>query len=291
MSGSSAEGATFDVREYAAKYADGGLKIKRLLHVVEATKDVDTKRVAEKMVVDSLQETMRVDLYQDVMSSLGSAVDEAWVAETTKRSNQTLSQLEQEFGMAKTQLRKDETRLAVRNLGLYYQQCGRLMNSVKFFIKMRDFCKNAEEILDMCLLVIEVGIENDTWSVVNQHCARAEQADSGRNKVALGKVLIALALSLLDCKKYKPAAMKLLDVPIEVGDSFSQVLCAQDIASYACLLALATFSRAQLKERFIDTTPFRAYLELAPRLTQLVKGFYESDYSCLSILKEVKESV
>eukprot|EP01061_Rhynchopus_euleeides_P024751 TRINITY_DN39901_c0_g1_i1.p2 TRINITY_DN39901_c0_g1~~TRINITY_DN39901_c0_g1_i1.p2 ORF type:complete len:419 (+),score=172.23 TRINITY_DN39901_c0_g1_i1:313-1569(+) len=288
----------FDLHQYAGQYAQGGMKVKRLMHVVEHSSDPDVRKTAARMVTDALKDSMRVDLYQDFVSQhsqlTGEGVDEAWVTDTTRAATQTLTQLEQDLSTAKTQLRQQDARRAVQALGEYYYRRGRLLNSVKFYIKMREFSKTVPENLEMCLLVIEVGIENETWSVVNQHCARGEQGmgpAGGGDKVARGKMLVAQALSLLDGSKYKSAAMKLLDVPAELGDRFNTILSAKDIARYACLFALATFSRAEMKARFIDATAFRAYLELEPKLTQVIRDFYNSQYSCIGMLNELKESL
>ena len=283
----------FDVRAYIAAYKEGGLRISRLLHIIDHSPDVEVQTTAAHLVLSALKNSQRVDRYRTVSKALarltGEGTDDAWVERTQREAGQALTRLEQAFGQAK--LTMVNTRQTVMDLGDHYSQRGNLLSAMKFYMKMRDFCRKPEEMLEMCLLVVAVGIENEAWTVVNQHCARAEQMLQGRDKRALGKVRIAQALPLLQFKKYKAAALKLLDVPAELGDAYSEVMSATDIGTYACLLALATFERKQLKESFIDTTPFRAYLDLVPELTDTLKRFYASDYSCLQLLEKMKGRV
>jgi COP9 signalosome complex subunit 1 len=68
-----------------------------------------------------------------------------------------------------------------------------------------------------------------------------------------------------------------------------KVISPRDIALYTSLCALATFDRADLKERVIEKADFRPFLEYAPEMRQIMKDFYLTKYSkALSELARLK---
>jgi len=70
------------------------------------------------------------------------------------------------------------------------------------------------------------------------------------------------------------------------------VIAQQDIAIYGGLTALATFDRAELKKKVIDSPSFRLFLELTPGLRELINDFYASRYgSCLKYLAKLKPTL
>lgn len=70
------------------------------------------------------------------------------------------------------------------------------------------------------------------------------------------------------------------------------VIAPVNIAVYASLCALATYSRQELATHLINSTSFKQFSELDPQLREAVSRFYESRYaSCLSILQEIKNTL
>ena len=62
-----------------------------------------------------------------------------------------------------------------------------------------------------------------------------------------------------------------------MGGSYSEVLSAQDVATWGALCALATFNRGELKRLVIDNLGFREYLETVPEVnTPQDSAGYES---------------
>lgn len=67
------------------------------------------------------------------------------------------------------------------------------------------------------------------------------------------------------------------------------MLHAEDIALYGGICALASFKREELKEKVINNSSFKAFLELLPWLRELITDFYSSNYaSCLQTLEQIK---
>lgn len=81
----------------------------------------------------------------------------------------------------------------------------------------------------------------------------------------------------------------LLQVDLDVLN-YPQLLSANDVAVYGTLCALATFSRAELKERVLGSNLFRKSLESEPKLIELLQKFCRSQFgACLDILNELRD--
>ena len=103
------------------------------------------------------------------------------------------------------------------------------------------------------------------------------------------KVASALGLVALHEKNYYAAASKFIECSAEIGASYNEVLHAEDIALYGGICALASFERKELKEKVINNSSFKAFLELLPWLRELITDFNSSNYAlCLQTLERRK---
>ena len=57
-----------------------------------------------------------------------------------------------------------------------------------------------------------------------------------------------------------------LQVSPELGNTYSDVLAAQDVALYGGLCALASFDRSEIKRHVVESIGFREMLELNPEV-------------------------
>jgi len=71
-----------------------------------------------------------------------------------------------------------------------------------------------------------------------------------------------------------------------------KVISPQDIATYGCICALASFDRIDLKNRILENQNFRQFLELTPQFRKIIEDFYQSKYtSCLQGLEQIKSEL
>ena len=104
-----------------------------------------------------------------------------------------------------------------------------------------------------------------------------------------GRVSIATGLLELHDNRYETAAHAFLGVQVRPGQLWSTVLSAQDVALYGALLAMASMSRAHLKELVLGSAAFRPYLQTVPDLADMVRDFCETRYeSCLRKLARLE---
>jgi COP9 signalosome complex subunit 1 len=287
--------ATFDVESYINQYS-GGAKVTRLLHIWEhapSTNDV------VNMCISELKKGKNTAKYKTVCQTFQSKgvqsplvqIDEAWVAHVDDAAAKQLEKLEMDLSSSKTHLIKESIRLGFNDLGAFHYERGDLNTSLKSYVRSREYCTNSKQILEMCLNVIQVALELNNVALVNQYVGKAEQsAEATKDKKDLGKLKVASGLANLDSRKYRAAARKLIETPLELGNGYSEVMSANDIAIFGGLCGLASFDRNELKTKLIDNVNFKHYLELVPEIREIIKDFYDSRYTtCLSALERMKE--
>lgn len=145
----------------------------------------------------------------------------------------------------------------------------------------------------MCLYALKVTSEMGSWMHAQNYISKAEQLLDVTSDPALqGKVIAVDALALLHTRKYKAAARRFTSIASELGNSFSEVITAQDIATYGTLLALATLDRNEVDAKINNSISFRQYLDLTPSIREVAKYFYSCQYAqCFKLLNSLIPSL
>lgn len=158
--------------------------------------------------------------------------------------------------------------IAVDTADTRYRTCtAALQNAFKCYVRTRDYCTTSKHIITMCLNVIKVSIEMGNFMHVQNYVSKAETTPDVQSDVVMcAKLRCAAGLAFLDAKKYKLAARAFVDISPELGTSYSDVISPADVALYGGLCALASFERAELKQRVINNIGFREFLELYPEV-------------------------
>ncbi|KAF0687311.1 Aste57867_20921 [Aphanomyces stellatus] len=307
---------TFDLEAVASKYA-GVNRIRHLQFIVECGKnaqsafEVDSKRVlvlqlakdALRMLLADLETsktTVNTSLYRDLTTKFKDLLPldfevNAPFLENAQRANAVRHErLEQELNSYKSSLIKESIRIGHNDLGEFYYRVGELPNALRSFIQARDYCTTEKHIVDMCFNVIRASVHLKNFSNVSNYLVKLEQsiASSESDSILSSQVAATFGLVHFCNKKYHAAALKFVDCHIDLGAQYNEVLHAEDVALLGGLCALATFSRADLKDRVIQNSSFKAFLELVPRLRELISDFYSGNYaSCLHVLNDMKEEL
>jgi len=80
-----------------------------------------------------------------------------------------------------------------------------------------------------------------------------------------------------------------LETPTQFEEVFNDIFSYQDVGTYGALLALVEFDREELKNKCLDNSTFRNFLESVPKIKDLVNYFYDSKYEkMLETLESVK---
>lgn len=222
---------------------------------------------------------------------VGQNLDTEWIAQVDRAATKQQEKLEVELNAHKTNLIKESIRVGHNDLGDFHLERGNLQESLKSYLRTRDYCTSSKHVNEMCLNVIRVSIEMGNYALVNQYVTKAENTpdvSDGTDVITTTKILASSALANLEGKKYKIVARKLLDCDIQLENSFNDVITCSDIAVYAGLTALATFDRRELKEKVLSNNKYRGFLELEPDISNIINCFYESKYTaCLESLDKL----
>lgn len=188
--------------------------------------------------------------------------------------------------------------MGYKDLGKQYQSIGDLANSAKSFNKMSDYMTTNAHLVNMCMHLIMVAIDQKNWYVAIMNAQRVWTGGSTKFEEAkkqAAKLTSALGIAELASQNLRVAAESFINtdprmVQAKMDDpedeeSFNEVLTPNDVAIYGALCALASFDRSELHSRVLEHKTFRNYLELEPHLRRAISFFVSSKYSaCLSIL-------
>jgi len=277
-----------DLEAYIGNYV-GFTRLKRL-HFIASHND-KLRPDALRLARDEVKRRGNTALYTELSALDAEAFprDDVWFEAVHKKAAQTLEKLEADLTTHKTSLVKENIRMGHNDLGEFHSECGDFPQSLKSFVRTRDYCTTSKHTVSMCLNVIKVSIHMANFTHVANYVTKAESTPDASDALLMAKLKVASGLTLLDSKKYKLAARKFLEVSAEFGSGFNEIVSAQDVALYGGVCALASFDRQELRTRVIDNAAFRSFLELFPDVRELVHDFYGSRYaSCLSYLDKMR---
>ncbi|KAF8126790.1 G protein pathway suppressor 1 [Boletus edulis] len=243
-------------------------------------------------------------------------VDAAWVEEVTKKNLAERTKLEVELKSYTNNMIKESIRMAHRDLGEHYRATGDFASALKHLTKSREFCSTSQHVLDMCLSVLELVIEQRNYSHISSYIYKADAALESTTTATSGsaegaatavsaqptskkpspereqvqsKLDFAMALSHLGQGNYEKAASLFLRLgpPDQLGDWVGKLVAPGDIAIYGTLCALASLSRSAIKAQLLRNPVFSAYIEQEPYIRDVIQAYMSSDFkTTLDILSK-----
>ena len=147
----------------------------RLLYIISLSPSLAPqafKRAFQLLVAPSQRDTdyykTILGTYEDVSSRPGVRLppaDEllpdhspylAWVEETNERNNAERRKLEVELKTYTGNMIKESIRMAYRDLSTFFRATGSFEGSLRHLTKSREYCSSTQDMLEMCLSVLEV---------------------------------------------------------------------------------------------------------------------------------------
>lgn len=177
------------------------------------------------------------------------------------------------------------------DLGSHYYNTGNLGESLKAYSRMRDYCTTPAHIASNAFRMIQVAIEQKNWLAVQSQVTKIRSLGMKAEEAARSapKTTVAGGLAAMAQGEYKNAATFFLETDPSLGDSYNEVISANDVAVYGGLCALASMSRSELQEKVLENDKFRSYLEMEPHIRRAINFFCASKYSqCLDILESYR---
>ncbi|BGP14216.1 hypothetical protein JCM10213_005893 [Rhodosporidiobolus nylandii] len=240
-------------------------------------------------------------------------LDREWMERARKEARSGMEKLEVELKGYMTNLIKESIRMGHRDLARFQYKVGDLQGAVRSYTKSREFCTTSQHVLEMCLGVIEVALDMSNYAFIRNYVVKAESslessssssssnkpkqpavnlpgmvapaqdpleaAKERERKVVLERLTVAGAVANLGSGAYEKAAFGFTEVGSEALVSGpAHFIPPADIALYATLTSLATFTRSQLRSRVLENPNLRLFLDLEPWLREIVRAFYESRF-------------
>ncbi|KAL9043169.1 MAG: hypothetical protein Q9180_000049 [Flavoplaca navasiana] len=295
-----------DLEQYIANYR-GKTRVDRLL-LIGTTAPLLAPE-ALRAAVSEAKQGRDVGRYDAVLAAvreilpgdINAVPDSAWVDRTNRQVKAESDRLETELKGYKNNLIKESIRMGYDDLGQHFHRTGDLVNSVKAYGRMRDFCTTASHVVIMSLRLINVSIDQGNWLAVqtNVQKLRSPGQLSTEAQQMTAKLSAAMGLALLASGNFREAAQEFveadprmtqarLDDPSD-AEAFNEVMTPNDIAVYGGLCALASMDRNELQKQVLENGKFRTYLELEPHIRRAITFFVSSKYSaCLNILESYR---
>ena len=174
------------------------------------------------------------------------------------------------------------------DLGNHYHNIGDLNSALKAYSRMRDYCTTPAHIASTSFRMIQVAIEQGNWLAVQSQVHKVRNLQMKPDDAARSQPKIHAAMGLYQmCTSYfRDAAISFLNTDSSLGDTYNEVLSANDVAIYGGLCALASMDRHELQTKVLENPTFRNFLELEPHIRRAISFFCSSKYSqCLDILE------
>lgn len=269
-----------DLSTYAQRY-DGPNRIERLIFIAyRSTSSFE----ALSLLITELLTGINTDMYKKVTSNAIAlfpnefVLDNNWVETTNSKCMIKLEKLESELTVAKNSMIKESIRTAYNQLAEFYTRRGNLQEALKGYIRTRDYCTTARHNIEMCMNVIAVSIQLGNFRHITSYINKAEGI-SDSSPLIKSKIKIASGLVALHDSQFKVAARKFLDIEIDAGGQFGDIISAEDIAVYGTILGLATLDRKELRTCLVENSNFKCFTELVPVMRQLIQDFFSGNYS------------
>ncbi|CAK5279986.1 unnamed protein product [Mycena citricolor] len=321
------EAHPFDVESYISNYT-GRTVIDRLLHIISCCPSLAPEAFALAVQHihqsrDTSQYSRVLSVYEQVASIPGASslpaasdiatLDTKWADETIAKNSAERSKLEVELKTYTNNMIKESIRMGHRDLGDFYRSVGEYPTALKHYTKSREFCTTSQHVLEMCLSVLELLIEQRNWSHLPTYVFKADAALDAASAAAANrdgdpapapssgpqtllnvkrkpvseerervqsKLDFASALSHLATSNYQKAAHLFVKLgpAKDFGDWMGKLVAPGDIAIYGVLCALATLPRSALKSQILENSTFGVYIEQEPYVRELVEAYLSSNF-------------
>ncbi|XP_023005986.1 COP9 signalosome complex subunit 1-like [Cucurbita maxima] len=254
-------GKHFDIQAYASNY-HRSTKILRLIFIADRFGNANERRrsmqlEALRIAYDIAKKGKDVNVFIKIVRKIDGRLgpnydmDENWcnsVIEGRRVMSEMLQRCAKNCEKSYTErtICAEDARNVFNSIAVFYEDHGALTRAYAFYKKSVHFCRSDKNYSELLRRLIVVVIE------LGQFEASAEIAEKGMqypnlNPITMETLRCALGLARFKSHCYKDAAHQLLGVSKELGNRFSKVMAAHDIATFGALCALATFDPIEFK--------------------------------------------
>ncbi|KAF8607407.1 PCI-domain-containing protein [Ceratobasidium sp. AG-I] len=298
------EAHPFDLEAYIASYA-GQAAIKRLRFI--ASNSTTLQADALRLAIDQTKAAnLNASLYQQLVTEYNALpsvhtqipIDQEWISKVRAVKDAEGDRLQVELKTYTTNLIKESTRMAHRDLGNFYRSFGDTTNALKHYSKGRESCTTAIHVLQMNMSAVELLVEQLNYPQIYSYVFKAESAlesaaasggnggagtgGAGKTDVeyekARSKLQLASGLAQLGQGNFQKAAWTFLKLEKKVDEWLGTLVAPADIAIYGTLAALATLTRSQIKASVVESDTFTYFIEHEPYIREIIDAYTTNNF-------------
>jgi COP9 signalosome complex subunit 1 len=293
----------FDLDEYLTRYT-GYTLLTRLQFIIQqaqkkslSSSSSDNPSTAlsiyasqllhDQLKLTTMNTTMYIQLYAGKKQFFFPSFqyDSNWVEEIDRQSNIKLERLENELNSAKSSMIKESIRLALTDLGDFYLSRGLLIDSMKCYVRTRDFSSMPKHNDEYILNLITISILMDKMMNVANYLGKIDDHDT--SDMMKDKLRIVKGLFYLYQSNYEQAVKTFLTITSSDNIQLSTILSTQDLAIYVTLCSLATLNRTSIRKLVLENHEYKSILDSVPMTRILLNEYLEGKYS--SVLEKLSE--
>lgn len=266
----------------------GAAKLNRSFHLAYNAATEERKHQAKLYLNRELLLSKNTAFYYKHLEEFKGVEFEEWAKSVDESITAESATLEARLLNAKSSAIKESIRQIYNELGLLHEKWGKSTESLKYFLRSRDYCTTPQHHVDCALQIIVSSINSDqrynASSFVNKVCELTN--DPG----TIGKMsIISGVLAMMD-KQYTVACAKFLSCEYFVGNEISEIITSKDVVLYSVVSFFIVLTRLRLTEVLASNKLFvKNYLNLDSQLktfvTEIGSGKFHETSKILSILK------
>jgi len=286
---------SFDLETYALNYK-GRNRINRLIFIANHCDQLSVQayKLLLKYIKEDTYDINNYLKYQEKYQSMtnDTTVDIEWTEKVKAAVKEEQKKIESSVTPTNDiDLKRENIRIVNKMQGDLCYKCGNIKDAQKYYSKNKDFSNTSQQIIETYVDLIKTYFEQLDEMNVKTYINKIENKTSELKKNANLRNIIKCYSGLCNVrqKNYKNAARIFTEMDLELNDINPEIIAPNDIAIYGGLCALISFNRTELKNKVIENTKFKTYLELEPQILDLIKAFYNSQYiTMLDILNKIK---
>ncbi|KAI6143789.1 26S proteasome subunit RPN7-domain-containing protein [Pisolithus tinctorius] len=191
------------------------------------------------------------------------SVDVEWVEEVTKRNVAERTKLEVELKTYTNNMIKESIRMAHRDLGDFFRSTGEFGLALKHYTKSREFCSTSQHILDMCMSVLELAIEQRNYTHIPSYVYKAEGA------------LESLTIGSAVASAVAPSSASTSQVPQGFTAAGASTTSGGGISASSMAGSAGGLSQSSQSRKSTDRDHIQTKLEFVLALSHLGTGAYD----------------
>lgn len=280
---------------FVARYArlPRWVRCRRFLFAARRSSDGTQKVLLGRLAMREARGGLDTRSYREGCELAGEQPDLTWISQTDDQCRGFQERYEQDLQAKRwacgsgNAAAKDSVWDAYAKLGDLLFDKGDGPQAMKCFVRMRDYAGTPKRTAAVCCRVACAAGAVNNWAHAASYASKADHYTKDIDDPNIKRIVVSLhvagALAQIDNKHYDPAAKALIDVLTKHGGDLSssgssgktstgnepeaketfETACDwdltswRDVTAYACLCAIATFSRSSLRESIVDHARFK----------------------------------